>query len=110
MAMDQLTTSIGVAPFAIAGSAFFLGIVIGWFFWGGQSGEAAADKTAGAMSEAQLAALEQALASAKADLAKLSENDPAKTARDELMRTDAAIKRANGRLKLLLRAVDQASR
>ncbi|MBB5519724.1 hypothetical protein [Amphiplicatus metriothermophilus] len=95
-----------ISPWLLLG-AFLFGLAAGWLIWGGRGlfpdrAGAAPPGEAGGLDalEAELAAARE-LAAADA-----AEADEAAARLDAL---DAALKRANGRLKLLLRAAGRTS-
>ena len=113
------------SPWLVAGFAFIVGLFVGWMVWGGPwrdglapgngaaSGDAAAamagkrlfDETAGLDGNLKTAIAE--LKAAKALLEKTDDIDAAMT--EELDKLDQAVKRANGRLKLMSKSSERAA-
>lgn len=90
-------------PAIIAGVGIILGLFVGWAVWRGpglQRKRLSAD-------EESVATIEAELAKARELLAADAESDSELA--DEIENIDQAVKRANGRLKLLLKSVDQAT-
>lgn len=116
---DDLLSGIAAAPLAWLAGAFVFGLATGWLLWGGrrsaeaggEPGDGAAPAIALSQIDARdgdgLDALEREIRAARARLAE-SDDEAGKMAQ-ELDSLDKAIKRANGRLKLLLRAVQRAT-
>lgn len=114
----------GVAwgSWALALAIYLFGIASGWLIWGGRrtvseedevpgvsTGEAAPEETGVTRrgpAPAKLAALESEIRKARELLA--SNDGEAETLAKELSDLDHAVKRANGRLRLVLRAVQRA--
>lgn len=104
-----------MAPWAVFIGAFVFGLATGWLIWGGARAAAFArrgpeDGLAGGpdgkVPEAAIAAIEREIRAARA-LIDEADAQSADTV-GELDALDASIKRANGRLKLLVRAVKKA--
>ena len=103
----------------VAGVAFVLGLFVGWMAWGRPWGEDnGSDKgkspdgvrngiiPAKATSEDKLALLAAEIQKARSEMDAADESDAAIGA--ELDKLDQAVKRANGRLKLILKSADRA--
>jgi len=121
---EGLFSGSGVAPWALLAAAFGFGLACGWLIWGGRrtekeagapsagalSGHLNGDPSGASLPAASLDALAEELRAARA-LADESEEESAGLASGlagELDALDESIKRANGRLKLLQRAVKKA--
>ena len=116
---EGLFSGSGVAPWALFAAAFAFGLACGWLIWGGKraGGEdgAATDgakdgQSAAPLPAASLDSLAEEIRAARA-LADETEEETAGLASGlagELDALDESIKRANGRLKLLQRAVKKA--
>ncbi len=111
------------SPWLVAGVAFALGLVVGWMAWGrpwrngparndlsaGNGGADAARDVSSGVSDSPDDALGSVLAEVKKAKAMLDGADDAEAAMGkELDRLDQAVKRANGRLKLILKSADRA--
>lgn len=119
---EGLFSGFGVAPWALFLAAFAFGLACGWLIWGGRAAEKGDDvpsvsglghlngEPAAQAAPASLDALAQELRAVRT-LATESEDEGAGLAAGlagELDALDESIKRANGRLKLLQRAVQKA--
>lgn len=116
---EGLFSGSGVAPWALFLAAFAFGLACGWLIWGGRRVDKSAEAPAGGLGHLNgepsaalpaLDALAQELRAVRA-LAAESEDEGAGLAAGlagELDALDDSIKRANGRLKLLQRAVQKA--
>lgn len=113
------------SPWLVAGVAFVLGLFAGWMTWGGpwrdqfeigDGGDRAtpgADDGPGDPALAASATPDEKMAAVLAEIhqanALLAESEEMETAmRTELDSLDQAVKRANGRLKLILKSTDRA--
>lgn len=128
---ESWVSGVGWASWALAIAIYIFGIASGWLIWGGRrsspgeragadadAGPAGADassrdgaggemkKAAPGAAPAKLAALESEIRKARALLEKGEEE--AAVFSEDLTTLDQTIKRANGRLKLILRAVQRA--
>ncbi|MEQ8935840.1 MAG: hypothetical protein RIE56_08610 [Amphiplicatus sp.] len=116
---EGLFSGSGVAPWALLAAAFAFGLACGWLIWGGKraGGEdetlaegAEAGPSAVPLPAASLDRLAEEIRAARA-LSDESEEEAAGVASGlagDLDALDESIKRANGRLKLLQRAVKKA--
>lgn len=112
----------GVAwgSWALALAIYLFGIASGWLIWGGRRSVSEEDAPPGATQDevgaantgaarpasAKLAALESEIRKARELLE--STDGESDTLSNELLDLDHAVKRANGRLRLVLRAVQRA--
>ncbi len=108
------------SPWLVAGIAFVLGLFVGWMAWGrpwgvdqavrssdGSDGVRNGIIPAEATTEDKLALIEAEIQKARSEMdVVVEENDAA--IGDELDKLDQAIKRANGRLKLILKSAERA--
>lgn len=107
------------SPWLVAGLAFVLGLFAGWMAWGRPWGDDHAPGAgngsnavrngiipAEATSEDKLALIAAEIQKARAEMDAAEENDVAMSG--ELDKLDQAVKRANGRLKLILKSADRA--
>jgi hypothetical protein len=100
-------------PWTMLAVAFLCGIVTGWLFWGGRTreetsrAEGAAAAPSGPAPGEKLAALDQEIREARAQIVKAEEE--AADYAGQLAALAETVKRVNGRLKLILRAVKKGS-
>lgn len=120
---ESWVSGVGWASWALAIAIYIFGIASGWLIWGGRrsSPDEPADADADAApagpggetrpapgpASAKLGALESEIRKARELLEKGEEE--AAVFSEDLATLDQTIKRANGRLKLILRAVQRAA-
>lgn len=105
--MDWLTQIIADRWFT-AFIAFFVGLLTGWLMSDRQSKVETGNGDAGEPLPDKLAALEAELKTAKALLEDKDADDEATA--ETLSGLDEAIKRANGRLKLIMKSIKKAKK
>lgn len=128
---ESWLAGVHLAPWAPAVAAYLFGIASGWLIWGGRRSEGvggaetattedngatalSGDRKAGGK-DAVPAAISEKLRAIQTEIDQARElleksEDGSESLADEIATIDEAIKRSNGRLKLLLRAVQRAGK
>lgn len=99
-------SGLTAAAWAPALAAFVFGLATGWLIWGGLRAGQTGEGAPAAPDAKRLAALEAELRAARALVEE--ESGEAEAQEEEIAALDTSLKRANGRLKLLLRAVKRS--
>lgn len=104
--MEQLMTAFGASPWGPMALAFLFGVAFGWVLWGTKADRDEGKKETGDPKE--IVVIKAELEAARTLLDETDEQDGAIT--DQLSTLDETVKRANGRLRMILSAVKRAAR
>lgn len=106
--MQEFIAAFGTSPWGPMALAFLLGVCFGWLIWGAKARGDAGDADAAEGETKEIVVIKAELDAARA---LLDEKDGEEEAiAEQLSSLDEAVKRANGRLKLILAAVKRAAR
>lgn len=99
-------TAFGASPWGPMALAFLFGVAFGWVLWGTKADRDEGKKETGDPKE--IVVIKAELEAARTLLDETDEQDGAIT--DQLSTLDETVKRANGRLRMILSAVKRAAR
>ncbi len=107
--MEGFISSFGTSPWGPMALAFLFGVAFGWVVWGAkpERGEAAEGERANIDDPKEIVVIKAELEAARTLLDQKDDQDAQLS--EQLATLDETVKRANGRLKMILAAVKRAA-
>lgn len=107
--MEGFISSFGTSPWGPMALAFLFGIAFGWVVWGARPdrGDTALGETAKLEEAKEIVVIKAELEAARTLLGEKDEQEEQLS--EQLETLDETVKRANGRLKMILAAIRRAA-
>ncbi len=107
--MEGFISSFGTSPWGPMALAFLFGVAFGWVVWGARPDRAGGASAESAANEEpkEIVVIKAELQTARTLLDQSDDQD--ETLTEQIATLDESVKRANGRLKMILAAVKRAA-